>query len=720
MSKFINPDIPFFLNSFPDNGKSTINALGTVYFGEPNLNAKQNPKSPYLDSELETPTASKQDLTGAGKLQQKLWLDGSYSLIVEDSGGNQIYEDLDFAGLDGGDDGGGVEPPPEEVVNNNNLGLLAARMAAGEPVSICFYGDSTTDGNNTTDWIPNPVDGSGNAIGNTNHTAVAAFAYPNVLQTILRDMFNNPNIAVYNAGYQGRRIEDGWAVNNYSAAVVDNLNYGIPDITVIQFGINDVQGIGDVITRFMDQSRILMQRLIDDSTMPILATCDPVWQNGGFGPNTIDQKEVRRQLDQAKKTLAEEFGVPLWDIGSDILNWVQDNTDGYAWAQIQPDKLHFNDRGHGFKASAFAKEFFNDLFIFDGGDEYLNSISSQSAFLSDDVISTYYLSNNKQGGNIVFTLEATPESDLLTAWCWITCPNTHMHYLGIDNENVSTATTLPQIIIENQIDQSTPVVKELSRASIPGPNQGFGYSDDTTYCGKLEYGLNKVVYRASNTTSAYLGGLRFTESSKVLPSNCIAHMGNSVAFHVPAGPAPVIIPFPEAKDLSNVLPGSVNDESYIIELDVNLVEETGVIIAYGQGFDNSQDAVTNNQQTAIVLYRVLGGQLALWALTFDGIDNSFKSFDIIDVSAGALPWTNNNFSGRVEIFKEPLFPAQFVQVRDDRTDPSAALVINYSGGSADLRWGGICGGLYIAAELGSYVPGEISVNELRIRREVFF
>lgn len=98
MSRFINPDIPFFLNDFPVGGKSTINALGTVYFGEPNQDAKSNPKTPYIDSGLTTPSTATQSLNSGGKLAQKLWLSGNYSIIVDDSDGVQIYEDLDYGG----------------------------------------------------------------------------------------------------------------------------------------------------------------------------------------------------------------------------------------------------------------------------------------------------------------------------------------------------------------------------------------------------------------------------------------------------------------------------------------------------------------------------------------------------------------------------------------------------------------------------------------------
>lgn len=90
MSRFINPDVGFTLI----NGEA--NALGTVYFGEPNQDAKTNPKVPFLDAALITPAASTQGLTAGGKLQQALFLKGDYSLIADDVDDTQVDEVLNY------------------------------------------------------------------------------------------------------------------------------------------------------------------------------------------------------------------------------------------------------------------------------------------------------------------------------------------------------------------------------------------------------------------------------------------------------------------------------------------------------------------------------------------------------------------------------------------------------------------------------------------------
>lgn len=153
---------------------------------------------------------------------------------------------------------------------NDRLNNLIGNMSAGKSVSIACYGDSTTDGNGTTGWIKNPTDSNENAIGNSNHNLDSPNSWPVKLEKILRDMHSNINISVFNAGYAGQQIADGWAVKNYDTAVVDNQFYGTPDITIIAFGLNDVQGMGSDIDNFTIESRILIRKIIDDGTVPVL------------------------------------------------------------------------------------------------------------------------------------------------------------------------------------------------------------------------------------------------------------------------------------------------------------------------------------------------------------------------------------------------------------------------------------------------------------------
>ena len=137
---------------------------------------------------------------------------------------------------------------------HDSLELAIAKMASGDAVSIVCYGDSTTDGNGTSGWTQNPINPNGTATGNNNHNLTAPNSWPVVLQGILRDMYENNNISVHNAGYSGQRMDNGWAVNNYDVAVANNKFYGTGDITIIDFGLNDIQGGVGVLNNHITQT----------------------------------------------------------------------------------------------------------------------------------------------------------------------------------------------------------------------------------------------------------------------------------------------------------------------------------------------------------------------------------------------------------------------------------------------------------------------------------
>ncbi len=87
MSYFFNP-LPQF-----ENQNGVPFAGGLLYFGEPNVDPKDNPKTIWLNADFTAPASNPQPLNSAGIPQQgTLYLDdgGEYSWLLEDSNGNQI------------------------------------------------------------------------------------------------------------------------------------------------------------------------------------------------------------------------------------------------------------------------------------------------------------------------------------------------------------------------------------------------------------------------------------------------------------------------------------------------------------------------------------------------------------------------------------------------------------------------------------------------------
>lgn len=66
--------------------------LCTVYFGKPNLDPVTNPKPPYADLAMTTHLPAKVDLTIAGSPPHHVYLDGSYSIRIEDWSGEVLAD----------------------------------------------------------------------------------------------------------------------------------------------------------------------------------------------------------------------------------------------------------------------------------------------------------------------------------------------------------------------------------------------------------------------------------------------------------------------------------------------------------------------------------------------------------------------------------------------------------------------------------------------------
>lgn len=96
MTQYFNKDDPFF-----DSTTGEPLAFGIVYFGQPNTDPKDqvnNAKAPYEDREFTTPADSVQTLTIAGKLPDRLFLDGAYAITVTDADGVDISVNPYWAG----------------------------------------------------------------------------------------------------------------------------------------------------------------------------------------------------------------------------------------------------------------------------------------------------------------------------------------------------------------------------------------------------------------------------------------------------------------------------------------------------------------------------------------------------------------------------------------------------------------------------------------------
>lgn len=588
------------------------------------------------------------------------------------------------------------------VSRRGSLDMLCARMWAGQTVTIGCYGDSTTDGNATTGWVANPTSG-GNAVGNSDHNATAPNAWPMKLQNILREMFKNNNIKTFNAGYSGQRMDNGWALKNYSAAMVNNPYYGIPDVCFIAFGLNDIAAGGSQIDPHIDQTTKLAFRMLGEGTLPIILTCDAEYRNGQFG-DTRDHKEARRELDAAKKALGDKYGFLVVDIADAQKGWIQNNNDGFKWVVEQADGLHFGNNGHAFKAQCLAARMFLDAVSFEGGSKEVNTWSSESAY-TGNYTAVYKFSNNGQGGNVYYSGAAPVNADLVTIWVWNTCPHAYLVYQGIDNDGVLAPASPPSVVVKEYFSGAE-TVKNLSTAGVITP---YRRSDEQFVFGRLRYGLNKVVYRSGNSASLFYGSFKLVESFAKIPSNALLYTGPlGLTFTKGTGIkflAPIRAPY-----LSNVAGCGFAGSKISISFDVACSKEAGVILWSGQGFYGS-DAVSaaRNAQTSVLMFRHTSGDLRFYTLLSgdDGVYSYSLHFSVVG------GWPDDVLVGRIEM--ERVGDNQVFTVYDSFLGGNVKTQFSLATGTVSTRWSGFVGGLYANSDT-ALESGYTSVNRLVINR----
>lgn len=70
-------------------------ANGKIYIGDDGLDPVLNPATIYSDRELTTPIANPQTLDANGRATNKVWVEGRYSMRIDDENDVQVYQELD-------------------------------------------------------------------------------------------------------------------------------------------------------------------------------------------------------------------------------------------------------------------------------------------------------------------------------------------------------------------------------------------------------------------------------------------------------------------------------------------------------------------------------------------------------------------------------------------------------------------------------------------------
>lgn len=581
-----------------------------------------------------------------------------------------------------------------------------AYMAAGKTVKIACYGDSTTDGNGTTDWVINETNADGTAAGK-NHNATAPNTWPVRLEVLLNDMYGSSNVKVYNAGYSGKTMYDGWAYTNFDAAVT-NSEFGACDIVIIDFGLNDTWSAGSQVEMHVVETLKLCLKIIDDGHLPILLTSGPDYRVDTDGGDGWDNKEVSRQINEAKISMGKELNIPVIDKAAKLKEWLNRNKNKYAWGDIQPDGLHFGDKGHFYQAGIVASVLFSDtVFVKQDSRETVGYMDSRFGSLAGRKWATD-IANSRYGKTPLYPndfITANPGIPLLEIWVFCDGADTSCVYRAIDNDAQPQTSNNATLFVQGS------AARGITPYNGAPPNSGYQYgtyrySDVPITLCKMEMGLNKVAYLAPNSTlgsglfhgyfdfvDGWLSGIESNQQVKFRNQNLISSSGP--IYHYQSSSSVVgnhqFITQNEDKNGGNIFSWGAKDGTASIMMELSIGKGYGISLLSSRGFTSG---VTKYSDSGIMLYRNASGYLTLNNVTKDNDGNISFSTDIATSSA-LYDYSMKQL--RVDFIRSPTNVQIIVYGDWNRSSTLMSLTIA-AGQVLPVPRGGVFGGIYFRKE----------------------
>ncbi|MFK8328507.1 phage tail protein [Pseudomonas sp. BJa5] len=516
------------------------------------------------------------------------------------------------------------------------MGLFTGRMRAGQAVKIAFFGDSTTDGNSSSGWTPNPVDGNQMAIGATDHGAAGGYnAYPRRLQDMLRLFYGNNLIRCYNAGYSGKRLDNGWALNNLDAAVLRHPIYKDCDAVVVVFGLNDAAQNGSRLEAFVSESKKVIEAILKAGKLPILMASDAHWRSHDDFDNTGNNYENTEivELNDAKRALCAQYGIPHLEMHDRQRDWMNRNGGYTWWRKVAPDGMHSNDEGHQIKACIVAAQFIPEIYrVGRHVLERINWQDSRARFPYDHspnfspIVDSASMQNNFQVPPGRFVHGA----NLVDAWVWCEEGDLPLIYRAISDAGQAQADlTIDQVgrikvYHMGAVDPSAPIYdKEVNGAGARAIiNHTF---DRPCRLLRLPYGLCRITMTApaKDLTRNLFGGHFEINPSYKMAERKPFFLGDLATLAVlksptwqqnlieRSGPQKFVINAPaagryvfssrEERDGSNTVDFGVPGQKREIYLRAKLSQSTGVMMFSGPSYRENGEIITN--EGAFFVYR---------------------------------------------------------------------------------------------------------------------
>lgn len=627
-----------------------------------------------------------------------------------------------------------------------SLDYFAALMHGGQAINITCFGDSTTDGTATSDWTQNPTQAvsglpwSTAPVANSDHNVEAPNAWPVKLQKILRTYHRNPNINVYNAGYSGQQMQNGWANYYFDKAILQNPYIPKPDIVIIGFGLNDITDSGNRITQHISQTLLVMAKVIAAGATPVLVTCDANWRsfkNWSSGSSGRDNEESSAQIDAAKHYLATATGVSIIDQSEMQRLWMSKNSDYSNQYELQIDGLHWGDTGHSMKAGFVAQSFMPDILRCRGTDiERLSWMDSRARY-TRGYESSWIPTSGAEGFKysrfpriwLVQPSDYNPREIILDAYVWSEGNQDSLIYRNFGNSNVGSSVAqedLPLVRVYS-LDGEVPYYeKELPDT---GHNEAYiNATDRPFYLLKLRYGLNRIQLIApnSNVTQFWGGWFEFNPFWKA--KNTFGYFNNTGApnyiqvnalektgpldYVFAANPASNRVAFmmPEIFDGTNSADiGQVGDKVEIL-IDGYFDTDTGFLFFGGKSLNRNSGSTDNYQEDNCLLLYATSDTFNLQQMRYP-----YQSVAPFPTIQYGIPGVYSGGGARKFLVRieRPSPTVQTVKIYDGWTSINTP-ILNYTGDWSQGKFcgGGVIGGVYATVNVGR----KVQINQLLIRK----
>lgn len=417
----------------------------------------------------------------------------------------------------------GVDFCKPEVITT--LSHVSSNWAAGNKYPFAIFGDSTTDGRiSTTDGtnqmtvynISRLVGGDvPDGLVYDHDESEAPNAYVSVLQRMAREFYGQSNLRVYNAGYRGKQVANGWATDNVHNAVYGNTTYSDCKMIGINFGINDSENwdAESLRMRTYQYTKALILDAYLRGVQPFLMTTNAFVGLSDTGVDYGENTEVVQIIDAVKRDLAKEFGLELVDMSSFLYDFVFRNGEGVSSDYAVPDEIHGADLLHMKQAEYFFYKHLSGGLVLKAKDNQLVDVTHPSARwpLSTQWIATSTYTQGKSvlarsfEVTVAFKASAMDDFNYFDLWVWSDEQRQDLFYHGFANrvsdpKDAASTATLPQLKVlsgqfsatNQEVDIYNDVLPTFACAAYGAEIQISIQGFSPFYVGTLRYGLNII------------------------------------------------------------------------------------------------------------------------------------------------------------------------------------------------------------------------------------